>query len=74
MPELAVSADSKPTLYQRIGEDAAIRRLVDRFYDLMDSDPGAARLRALDDCGVSAELQGPIRQALSHMTDDMVNR
>ena len=42
-----MSADPKPTLYQRIGEGAAIRRIVDRFYDLMDSDPDVARLRAM---------------------------
>ncbi len=42
-----MSADPKPTLYQRIGEDEAIRRIVERFYDLMESDPEVARLRAM---------------------------
>ncbi len=33
--------------YERLGGDAGVRRLVDRFYDLMDLEPGFARLRAL---------------------------
>ncbi|MBS1787418.1 MAG: group II truncated hemoglobin [Acidobacteria bacterium] len=35
------------TLYEQIGGEAVIRKLVDRFYDLMDSQPEAAGLRAL---------------------------
>ncbi len=31
--------------YDLIGGDAAVRELVDRFYDLMDFEPGYARLR-----------------------------
>jgi len=34
-----------PTPYDRIGGDAAVRALVDRFYDLMDFEPAYARLR-----------------------------
>lgn len=34
------------TLYEAIGGDAAIRKLVARFYAVMDSDPNAARCRA----------------------------
>src|SRR5574338_273888 len=33
--------------YERIGGEAAVRRLVDRFYDHMDALPEAAELRAL---------------------------
>ncbi|MFO1425923.1 MAG: group II truncated hemoglobin [Steroidobacteraceae bacterium] len=29
------------------GEEAAVRRIVDRFYDIMDSDPALASLRAM---------------------------
>jgi hemoglobin len=36
-----------PTPYELIGGDAAIRQLVDRFYDLMDSAPEAANVRRL---------------------------
>lgn len=36
-----------PTPYELIGGDAAVRRLVDRFYDLMDSAPEAASIRAM---------------------------
>jgi len=36
-----------PTHYELLGGDAAVRRLADRFYDLMDSAPEAAGIRAL---------------------------
>ena len=34
-------------LYPRIGGDDGVRRLIDRFYDLMDARPDAAEVRAL---------------------------
>ena len=36
-----------PTHYDTLGGEAGIRRLVDRFYDLMDAAPEAANVRAL---------------------------
>jgi hemoglobin len=36
-----------PTPYELIGGDAAVRSLVDRFYDLMELDPRFTQLRAL---------------------------
>jgi hemoglobin len=36
-----------PTPYELLGGEAGIRRLVDRFYDLMDSAPEATAVRAL---------------------------
>ncbi len=33
--------------YQRLGGEAGVRKLVDRFYDLMDSLPQAAAIRAM---------------------------
>lgn len=36
-----------PNHYEQLGGDAGIRRLVDRFYDLMDSSPEATHVRAL---------------------------
>ncbi len=36
-----------PTHYDQLGADAGIRALVDRFYDLMDTAPEAANVRAL---------------------------
>ena len=33
--------------YELLGGDAGIRRLVDRFYDLMDTSPEASNVRAL---------------------------
>jgi hemoglobin len=35
------------TLYDKIGGDAGVRALVDRFYDLMETLPEAKELRAL---------------------------
>jgi hemoglobin len=46
MTELSKAA-TNATIYERIGGEAAIRQLVDRFYDLMDSEPLAAGIRAL---------------------------
>lgn len=43
-----------------IGGEAEVRRFVDRFYDLMDSDPAYAGLRALH-----ATDLGPMRASLS---------
>ena len=36
-----------PTPFEQLGGDAGIRRLVDRFYDLMDTAPEAATIRRL---------------------------
>lgn len=41
------SLPTTPTPYEMLGGDAGIRSLVDRFYDLMDSAPEAATVRAL---------------------------
>lgn len=55
-----MSATPQPSLYQRIGEEAAVRRIVDRFYDLMESDPAVAPLRAMH-----APDLGPMRERLA---------
>ena len=36
-----------PTAFERLGGEAAVRRLVDRFYDLMDLEPAYTGLRRL---------------------------
>lgn len=38
---------STPSHFDQLGGDAGIRRLVDRFYDLMDTAPEAATIRRL---------------------------
>ena len=43
-----------PTPFERIGGEAAVRALVDRFYDLMDLEPAFGGIRALH----PTELQG----------------
>jgi hemoglobin len=40
-----MTAPKDPTPYERLGGDAAVRALVDRFYDLMDLEPQYAELR-----------------------------
>lgn len=52
------------TPYQLIGEEPAVRRIVDRFYDLMDTDPAVAPLRDMH-----APDLGPMRERL---TDFMI--
>ena len=42
-----MAESSTPTHYDLLGGDAGIRRLVDRFYDLMDTAPEATHVRAL---------------------------
>ncbi len=39
--------DENLTPYERLGGELALRKLVDRFYDLMDSFPEARDIRAL---------------------------
>ncbi len=36
-----------PTPFERLGGEPGVRALVDRFYDLMDLEPGYTELRAL---------------------------
>jgi len=44
---MAPTAPSPTERFDRLGGETAVRRLVDRFYDLMDSLPEARELRAL---------------------------
>lgn len=46
-----------PTPYELIGGDAGIRRLVDRFYDLMDTSPEAATVRGLHASSLKASRE-----------------
>jgi hemoglobin len=48
---------SGPSPYEQMGGDAGIRRLVDRFYDLMDSAPEAATIRALHAASLKASRE-----------------
>src|SRR4051794_8254440 len=41
------SLKTELTPYEQIGGEATVRRLADRFYGIMESDPGAARIRAM---------------------------
>jgi hemoglobin len=46
-----------PTHYELIGGEAGVRRLVDRFYDLMDGAPEAAHVRALHATSLKASRE-----------------
>jgi hemoglobin len=41
------SLPTPSTPYEQLGGDAGVRKLVDRFYDLIDTAPEAATIRAL---------------------------
>jgi hemoglobin len=45
------------TPYELMGGDAGIRRLVDRFYDLMDTSPEAATIRKLHAASLKASRE-----------------
>jgi hemoglobin len=42
-----MSEPQEVTAFERLGGEARVRALVDRFYDLMDLEPGYAELRAV---------------------------
>lgn len=52
--------DRPTTPYERLGGTATLRRIVDRFYDLMDESPAYAELRAMH----AADL-APMRDSLT---------
>ena len=52
-------APIEATVYELIGGEPVVRRLADRFYEIMDSHPGASRIRAMHERDLA-----PIRQLL----------
>lgn len=58
-PSDAEAAAREPSPYERLGGEPVLRRLVERFYDEMDTAPEAAGIRAMH----AADL-GPMRQRL----------
>lgn len=59
----SATAETEPTPdtpFRRLGGEAVFQRIVDRFYDLMDSDPAYAGVRALH----AADL-APMRRSLA---------
>jgi hemoglobin len=59
---LTTQTETRPaaTPYERLGGKAAIEAIADRFYDLMDTDPAFAELRAMH----AADL-APMRASLA---------
>lgn len=56
----ATAAPPQPSPYQMIGGAQMLRRVVDRFYDVMDTAPEAAGIRAMH-----AKDLGPMRERLT---------
>ena len=54
-----VEARSEQSPYELIGGEAMVRRIVNRFYDIMDSEPKASRIRAMH-----AQDLSPMRERL----------
>ena len=52
--ETPATAARPSTPYDLVGGEAMVRRIADRFYDIMDSAPEAARIRALHADDLSA--------------------
>ena len=50
-------SEPAPTPYELLGGEAGIRRLVDRFYDLMDAAPEAQTIRALHATSLKASRE-----------------
>ncbi len=50
-------SEPPPTHYELLGGDAGVRRLVDRFYDLMDTAPEAATIRRLHATSLKASRE-----------------
>jgi len=48
---------TQATPYERLGGEAALHRLVERFYDLMDSEPEAYAIRKLHPADLSGSRQ-----------------
>lgn len=59
-PKTPHKAPNERTPFERLGGRDAIRRIVDRFYDLMEADPAYAELRSLH----AADL-APMRHSLA---------
>lgn len=54
-----MNAQTERTPYELLGGEPAVRRLAERFYDLMETSPGATELRAMH----AGDL-GPMREKL----------
>jgi hemoglobin len=59
MTDTQTEAKHQQSPYEMIGGETTVRQIVDRFYDIMDSAPAAARIRAMH-----AKDLSPMRQRL----------
>ena len=56
-PNATPTPGATPTPYELIGGEAGVRRIVDRFYDLMDTAPEAATIRRLHATSLKASRE-----------------
>jgi hemoglobin len=56
-PNAAPQAAPQTAPYEQMGGDTGVRRLVDRFYDLMDTAPEAATIRKLHAASLKASRE-----------------
>jgi hemoglobin len=59
MSDQATAPPVTTSPYDQVGGESGVRRIVDRFYEIMDTDPAAADIRAMH----GADL-APMRQRL----------
>jgi hemoglobin len=64
MAETQEASASKTTFFEALGGIETIRKLVERFYDIMDSDPKAADIRAMH----KADLTGAREKLFMYLT------
>jgi hemoglobin len=57
--DTTLESEPEPSPYEMIGGAAQVRRIVERFYDILDDDPSAAGIRAMH----AGDL-GPMRERL----------
>lgn len=57
---MSAAVETAPSPFETLGGQAVVRRMVDRFYDLMDEEPAYAELRAMH----AADL-APMRDSLA---------
>lgn len=65
---------SRQTPFELIGGKDGVRRLVDRFYDLMDADPTVHGIRAMHPPALPGALREFLRERFHGVADHMRNR
>ena len=67
-------ASSRVTFFGLLGGVEKVRELVERFYDIMNSDPKTTGIRAMLDIGIEEQAMLKLAEALWDVADFMRNR